>query len=248
MRLLLLSILLFAGTFCANATALQKNNVAKKEVIAKKPLTEKLDSSKLSVRKFSEEAISDYSKQKDFIYDDVAPKTTSLWSRFWRWIWGMIYELLGGKVSGSIIKYVLIAIVIALVVYLVIKLIGLDFKLLTRKSKDVEVPFDESLENIHEIDFDEQLSIALQNKNYRLVVRLLYLKTLKQLTDKRLIDWQPEKTNQAYVEELSRQPYHQQFVNLTYQFEYIWYGEFYIDQPTFESIHQSFKDFNQQTA
>ncbi|RZJ79912.1 MAG: DUF4129 domain-containing protein [Flavobacterium sp.] len=248
MRLLLLFFFLVAGAFCANATALQKNSAVKKEEVVKKPLLEKLDSSKISARRFSEEAIADYSKQKEFSYDDVAPKTTSLWSRFWRWIWSMISELLGGKVSGSIIKYVLIAIAIALVVYLVIKLIGLDLKLLTGKSKEVDIPFDESLENIHEIDFDEQLGIALQNKNYRLVVRLLYLKTLKQLTDKRLIDWQPEKTNQAYVEELSRQSYHQQFVELTYQFEYIWYGEFYIDQPTFESIHQSFKDFNQQTA
>ena len=236
------------GTFCANATAVQKINAVKKEVIAKKPLIEKLDSSKISVRKFSEEAISDYSKQQEFIYDDVAPKTLSVWDRFWRWIWSLINELLSGKTSGSIIKYVLIGVVIALVVFLVIKLIGLDLKLFTRKSKSLDVPFSETLENIHEIDFDEQLNIALQNKNYRLVVRLLYLKTLKQLTDKNLIDWQPEKTNQAYVEELSRQSYHQQFVELTYQFEYIWYGEFYIDQPTFESIHQSFKDFNQQTA
>ena len=248
MRLILLFIFLMASTFCAQASALQKKDSVQKVIRVKKPLLIKLDSSKISVRKFSEEAIADYSKQKDFIYDDVAPKTMSLWDRFWRWIWSLINELLSGKTSGSIIKYVLIAVVIALVVYLVIKLIGLDLKLLTRKSKHVEVPFSETLENIHEIDFEEQLNIALQNKNYRLVVRLLYLKTLKQLTDKRLIDWQPEKTNQAYVAELSRQPYHAEFVSLTNQFEYIWYGEFYIDQPSFEPIHQSFKDFNQQTA
>lgn len=248
MRLLLLFIFFFTGTLSANSAVLQKNEVAKKEMVKKKPLVEKLDSSKIAVRKFSEEAISDYSKQQEFIYDDVAPKTISVWDRFWRWIWSLINELLSGKTSGSIIKYVLIGVVIALVVFLVIKLIGLDLKLFTRKSKSLDVPFSETLENIHEIDFDEQLNIALQNKNYRLVVRLLYLKTLKQLTDKNLIDWQPEKTNQAYVQELSRQSYHQQFVALTYQFEYIWYGEFYIDQPTFESIHQSFEDFNQQTA
>jgi hypothetical protein len=248
MRLLLLFIFFFTGTLSANSAVLQKNEVAKKEMVKKKPLVEKLDSSKIAVRKFSEEAISDYSKQQEFIYDDVAPKTISVWDRFWRWIWSLINELLSGKTSGSIIKYVLIGVVIALVVFLVIKLIGLDLKLFTRKSKSLDVPFSETLENIHEIDFDEQLNIALQNKNYRLVVRLLYLKTLKQLTDKNLIDWQPEKTNQTYVLELANQPYHQQFVALTYQFEYVWYGEFYIDQPTFESIHQSFKDFNQQTA
>ena len=116
------------------------------------------------------------------------------------------------------------------------------------KLGDVEGFKKETLENIHEIDFSEQIAIALQNKNYRLVVRLLYLQTLKQLSDKNLIDWQPEKTNQTYVSELKQQPYHQQFVSLTNQFEYIWYGEFYIDENTFQPIYQSFQEFNTQMA
>ena len=248
MRLLLWLSLILCCTFSVNATAVQKKDTLQKIVTVKKTQPLKLDSSNISIRKFSEQAITDYSKQKDFIYDDVAPKSVSWWDRFWAWIWSMIRELLSGKTSGSIIKYILIAVVIALVVFLVIKLIGLDLKLLTRKSKKLEVPFEEHLENIHEIDFSEQIAIALQNKNYRLVVRLLYLQTLKQLSDKNLIDWQPEKTNQTYVSELKQQPYHQQFVSLTNQFDYIWYGEFHIDQQTFETIHQSFKDFNQHIA
>ncbi|TKC12315.1 DUF4129 domain-containing protein [Pedobacter polaris] len=248
MRLLLLALLLFTCTLGVEATVLQKKRVATKVAVVKKPLILKIDSSKVSLRKFDEQSITDYSKQKEFMYDDVAPKSLSWWDRFWHWIWRIIGELLRGKTSGSIIKYLLIAIVIALIVFAVFKLIGLDYKLLSGKSKTLEVPFEESLENIHEIDFDEQLTAALQSGNYRLVVRLLYLKTLKQLTDKQLIDWQPEKTNQTYVLELANQTYQQDFTILTNQFEYIWYGEFHIDKDTFETIHQSFQQFNQKTA
>jgi hypothetical protein len=242
MRLLLVFFIVFTWTCSAQATAVQKP-VAKP--VVKKGIVLKSDSSTIALRKFDEAAVKKYSEQKEFIYDDVAPQSLSLWDRFWRWVWRLINSLFSGGITGSIIKYILIAVVIALVVFVVIKLIGLDYKFLTGKSKTVAIPFEESLENIHEIDFDEQIDLALQSGNYRLAVRLLYLKTLKQLSDKELINWQPEKTNQAYVLELENENYKQEFNTLTNQFEYIWYGEFFIDKRSFEPINQSFLQFNQ---
>ncbi|KQB99469.1 DUF4129 domain-containing protein [Pedobacter sp. Hv1] len=245
-------ILLFLLFFCGaipvvHATALQKpvvqHAVAKKE----KPTLKVDTNSKVELRKFDNEAIKNYSKKRDFIYDD-SQQAPSLWDRFWRWIWSLINEVLGNKIGGTIIKYVLVALVIALIVFIVLKLMGIDFKLLTGKSKTINVPYQEGLENIHEIDFDEQIEQAMQLGNYRLVVRLLYLKTLKQLSDKELIHWLPEKTNQAYVLEIANQTQQQEFAQLTNQFEYIWYGEFFIDKSSFEPIQESFQQFNQQKA
>ena len=242
MRLLLVFFIFFIWTSTVQATAVQ-TPVAKP--VVKKGIVLKSDSSRIDLRKFDETAVKKYSQQKEFIYDDVAPQSLSLWDRFWRWVWRLINKVFSGGITGNIIKYILIAVVIALVVFIAIKLIGLDYKFLTGKSKTVAIPFEESLENIHEIDFDEQIDFALQNANYRLAVRLLYLKTLKQLSDKELINWQPEKTNQAYVLELENENYKQEFNTLTHQFEYIWYGEFFIDKLSFESINQSFLQFNQ---
>ncbi|MFA6275127.1 MAG: hypothetical protein WC622_00150 [Pedobacter sp.] len=242
MRLLLVFFIFFIWTGTGQATAVQ-TPVAKP--VVKKGIVLKSDSSAIDLRKFDEIAIKKYSQQKEFIYDDVAPQSLSLWDRFWRWVWRLINKVFSGGITGSIIKYILIAVVIAIVVFVVIKLIGIDYKFLAGKSKTVAVPFEESLENIHEIDFDEQIDFALQNGNYRLAVRLLYLKTLKQLSDKQLINWQPEKTNQAYVLELENENYKQEFNTLTNQFEYIWYGEFFIDKHSFEPINQSFLQFDQ---
>lgn len=250
MRFSLVFFLLFLGIFNIQAIAVQKLAVVKmasKPKVVKKPQVLKIDSTNVELRTIDEQAVNNYSKQKEFIYDDVAPANMSWWTKFWRWFWRMIGQLLNGEISGGIIKYVLIALLVVGVVYAIIKIIGLDLKLLTGKSKRVEIPYEESLENIHEIDFDAQLEQAIENGNYRLAVRLLYLRTLKNLTDKNLIDWRPEKTNQAYVGELVNENYKNEFTSLTNQFEYIWYGEFFIDKNIFEPINESFHGFNQLT-
>lgn len=208
----------------------------------------KNDTSKVDVRKIDSAAVKSYSKQKDFIYDDVPPDSLSLWDRFWNWLWNLLGKAFSGKLSGTLVKYILIGLVVAIVVFLIIKLAGLDYKVLAGKSKSLDIPFEETLDNIHEINFDEQLAQALQSNNYRLAVRLLYLKTLKHLSDQKMINWLPEKTNQTYVNEIHNVEKKQVFANLTLQFEYIWYGDFSIDKNEFESINQSFKQFNSSKA
>lgn len=244
---ILLFLLFFCGAFNARATALQKP-VVEKAVAKKEPQVLKIDTnSKVELRRFDEQAIKNYSKKRDFIYDDTVA-VPSAWDRFWAWVWSLVREVLGNKLGGTIIKYILVALVIALIVFIMLKLMGIDYKLLTNRSKPIAVPYQEGLENIHEIDFDEQIEQAMQMGNYRLVVRLLYLKTLKQLSDRELIHWLPEKTNQAYVLEIADQAQQQEFAQLTTQFEYIWYGEFFIDKNSFAPIQESFHQFNQHKA
>lgn len=84
----------------------------------------------------------------------------------------------------------------------------------------------------------------MQNRNYRLAVRLLYLQTLKHLSDKEIIDWQPNKTNLAYVAEVQNGQGYEEFTPLTHQFEYVWYGDFKLDKSAYEHIQLAFQQFN----
>lgn len=243
MRLILVFFLLIGLNF-AHATPLQKP-VVTPIVVPKKKQVLKNDTSTVILRKFDGQSVKNYSKQKEFIYDDVVPESQNLWDKFWIWVWRSINRVLANKIGGGVVKYILVALVIGIIVFIVIKLIGLDFRFFTGKSKTIEVPYQETLENIHEINFEEQIDKAIQDGNYRLVVRLLYLKTLKQLNDQNLINWLPEKTNQTYVSEIANEGIRRDFATLTNQFEYIWYGEFFIDKTSFEPIQQSFHQFNQ---
>lgn len=248
MRLLLLAVLLF---FSVDLLAQQPPKLVVRKTV-KDSVALKLDSSKTQVREFDNEAIQKYKAEKEFQYGEEEPKGLNWWQRFWRNFWNWIDRLFGERQAVStkpsvwplIIKYTTIAICIGLIVFAIVKLTGVDLKFLTGKSKTVDVPYDESLENIHEISFDDEIENTLQNGNYRLGVRLLYLQTLKHLSDKGVIDWLPNKTNLAYVREVQKETAYDDFARLTNQFEYIWYGDFNIDKTTFAQIQQSFQQFN----
>ena len=59
-----------------------------------------------------------------------------------------------------------------------------------------------------------------------------------------MISWQREKTNQAYLMEITDVEKRKSFQTLTQQFEYIWYGEFIIDQERFNLVKKNFDVFN----
>ncbi|WAC41506.1 DUF4129 domain-containing protein [Pedobacter sp. SL55] len=246
MRILLLVVLLLF------AIDLQARQVAKPMLSKPKDsVALKLDSSKTQVKQFDNETIQKYKSQKEFQYGDEEPKNLSWWDRLWRAFWKWIDRLFGERETTSgpsiwpkVLKYVTIGICIGLIIFAVFKLVGVNFKWFTGRSKTVDVPYDEHLENIHEISFEDEIANTLQNGNYRLAVRLLYLQTLKHLSDREIIDWLPNKTNLEYVKEMQGQNGQDTFASLTYQFEYIWYGDFQIDKLAFGQIQQSFQQFN----
>ena len=94
------------------------------------------------------------------------------------------------------------------------------------------------------MDFEERIKEAVNNRDYKLAVRLYYLKMLKLLSDKKIIDWQINKTNSSYVKEVKKINLHNQFEKITTIFEWIWYGEFPIDETSFVKVRNIFTEFN----
>jgi hypothetical protein len=228
--------------------------------IAAKPATLVPDTSNVTVRHLSEAALAKYRSQPDFQYKETEV-STSVWTRFWRWFWHWLRSFLHfrsvrGKSSMTvmsviltILKYVFLLAAAGAIVYLIFKMAGVDLSFLfRRRSKAIPIPYTESLENIHDINFDSAIEEAINKHNYRLAVRLLYLKCLKQLSDASLIKWQPEKTNNSYLNELADADQKVIFNSLTRRFEYVWYGEFPIDGQTFNRINLQFQEFKSKIA
>jgi hypothetical protein len=206
----------------------------------------RIDSSKVDARNFSSSALNKYRNDPEFDYH-TNPERETWWDRFWEWLWHIIENLFSGSKtsqtqSNTPLKYVLLALIVGLLGYLITKIVGVQ-NIFNRASKDIALPYTESLENINAITFEEEIEKAIANRNYRLAVRLLYLRSLKQLNDAHLIDWQIEKTNSAYLNELTNNEQRRSFSILTRQFEYVWYGDFPIDGQLFQNINISFIDF-----
>ena len=216
--------------------------------IKKQPLKTKVDSSKVEVRSFNAKAIAKYKADKDFNYTGRSTGEPTLWEIIWDWFWDTLARWFSMiPFGGSILRYILLAAAVLLLAYIVLKSLGIDaIQLLRGESGKVDLAYSESLENIHEINFDAEIEKAVSQHNYRLAVRLLYLKCLKQLSDNNLIHWQIDKTNSAYLVELTDADQQRTFGQLTRQFEYVWYGNFAIDKQAFSNIDRLFQNFKQQ--
>ena len=191
------------------------------------------------------------SAQLTTIHDDRAyrygndlPPTASPWDRFLAWFWSTVEELFRSKAYRNAGQYLLMATIAGGVVWLLYKAEFLG-NLFPNRAKQAPLGYNTLDDNIHEINFTDRINQAVEARHYRLAVRLLYLQSLKSLADAGLIRWQADKTNRQYALELMGNPKRLPFEQLTTQFEYVWYGDFPVDEARFGLIRQQFNQFNQ---
>jgi len=204
----------------------------------------KNDSSNIKIKVPPSAELQKMLSDEDYIYDRVGPAPKTPWERFKEWFWRMVDDLFdsnGGKIGLGILKYLLIAAAIVLIIFLLIK--NNIRSLFYGKSASIAIDFKEFEEDIHSINFQELIAKAIQNKDYRKAVRLHFLKLLKELTDKNLIKWQIDKTNNDYTIELAKSKYSAQFNELALLYEYIWYGDFELSEESFKNTVSKFNAF-----
>jgi hypothetical protein len=104
-----------------------------------------------------------------------------------------------------------------------------------------------SLEQIEdrfqELDLDDYIRQAIERGDYALAVRLYYLAALKALSARELIQWKKDKTNLSYLTELRGKPQLTAFQEITYIFEWVWYGQSGIDRQEFDRIQPKMRGF-----
>lgn len=117
----------------------------------------------------------------------------------------------------------------------------------TEKQKE-EQSEEQPAENIFEMNFERELKKSIDAKEYRMAVRLLYLRTLRDLSHRNLISYTHEKTNSDYLLQLAGTNYYKNFFKLTRSFDYTWYGQFELSQDSFAMIQSDFAAFKQQLS
>lgn len=256
-RLLVVVLALTLSVVVAGKGAgVKKNPPVAAQAIKKTPLHLYKDTSGIQVKHFDQNALNYFKKDPAFNYhDNEGAGEPSFFQKLLTWLEDILFGWMRtARFNGTwlgffltLLKYLIYAGLLALLVFVIIKALGIDaINLLRGNSKRIDIPYSEAVEDINAIDFDDELEKAIAQNNYRLAVRLLYLRSLKQLSDLQLIHWQIDKTNSAYVNELTDPSQKQVFSLITRQFEYVWYGNFSIDKQAFINISGLFQDFKQQ--
>lgn len=201
------------------------------------------DSSNVSVRSFDIIELQELKQDKDFQYDELTGPPPNVWVRFWKWVWLKITEIMSTKSGQRTVYTTFTIIAVAAIVFFVLRVMGMNkSSLLSRNEGNLQ--FTTSIEDINSISFEDAIRDAVERRNFRLAIRLLYLQTLKQLADKEYIEWQIDKTNTDYIKEVAGKPWQSLFKKLSYNFEYAWYGDMNIGKEEFDSLNLQFQQFN----
>ena len=205
-----------------------------------------VDSSQTIVDRPSAERQKEIFYDKDYLFDKKGKPPVSWWDRFWDWFGRQMDEMFSTKTGTTFLllfKWVLIIAGLGLIIFLLLKT---DIRFLFyKKSKSGNIDFSEITEDIHKIDFDKQIDEAIAKKDFRKAVRLYFLKILKSLSDKNLIDWKPDKTNYDFYVELKEQNCQNDFRSVSVLYDYVWYGDFSLNENEFKTAAQQFRQFNE---
>jgi hypothetical protein len=203
------------------------------------------DSSKIEQRTFSSSSLNTYENDKDFQYEKEPAEGQTWWEKFWDWVWNKYDDIMSTDTGRNTMKAIYWLLGAGAVAFFVLKVSKMNRLNLFTASPQGNPSYRIEEENIHEIPFDSAIQNALRDGNYRLAVRLLYLQNLKMLTDKNLIDWQPNKTDKDYLNELTP-ALQQPFSRITVVFEYAWYGQQSITGDDFAELREDVIKFQKQ--
>lgn len=202
------------------------------------------DSSAVKVRVPSGGALGGYRTDRSFIYDDK-PEPLDTGSPIGKWLREQLQRLFRTKALGFVFQnmnYVIMALA-ALVVILVIRKLSLS-GLVYRKDKTYASFVLNNAQEEMNIDPNLMISEAVKNKDYRAAVRYYYIKSIRQLAGKDLINFQTNKTNSQYIKELREPEIKKTFQKLTLLFEKTCYGGRTLEETHFEEARNLFETFN----
>jgi hypothetical protein len=148
------------------------------------------------------------------------------------WFQTLLWLLIIGGFAGFIIWY----------------LAGSNVSLFRKKAKatDDEDRDQMETENIFAINYQKEIDKAARQENYRLAVRLMFLRLLKNLSEKNIIQYSQGKTNFDYLLQLHPTRYYKDFFRITRNYEYSWYGQFEVNEQAYRIIRNDFDNLDRQ--
>jgi hypothetical protein len=114
------------------------------------------------------------------------------------------------------------------------------------KRKSLDSPGSEEEPFKEREEYERLIREAEKSNELNLATRYGYLKIMKTLADKELIQFSMDKTNEDFIRELQDHFLQKEFGEITRIYEYVWYGEIFLKNDMYDKIKFSFEKFDQQ--
>jgi hypothetical protein len=139
-----------------------------------------------------------------------------------------------------------IAIIGGFAAFVIIYLANSNVGLFRRKNSEFRAEGEEDTEtdDIFAINYQREIEKAVSKGNYRFAVRLMFLQLLKNLSEKKVIQYKTDRTDFDYLMQLYSTKYYNDFSRIVRDYEYSWYGLFPIEPEQFNLIRKDFENFD----
>jgi len=199
------------------------------------------DSSQVVVRQPDSKFIDSYRSQKEFNYA-LPPLETNFLKQFWEYLLRK-YRILA-DITDAIPLIYKILMGGMIIFFLFVVVTKTRFYKIFYSDKEIESPdYKFSGNDDQSIDFDEAIRLQMAQQQYRLAIRLLYLKVIGQLRVKEMIHYSKEKTNVDYLHDLTSDDLKLRFTTTTSIYNHVWYGDVEIAEDQFVKFEKRFLSF-----
>lgn len=192
------------------------------------------------------EVIEDYKKDSDLNYEHIYQEDRSWWDNFWGWLKRKVGELFDIPTTDSenslpIYVWIILGLAVVGIVFFIFRneISTLWGKRNVKSTQTLKTEFVDL--SVDANTLETQLQTAINEKDYKEAVRLCYTLSLKQLVEAGHIEFRIEKTNSEYLFELPQGILREPFKQLTFYFDYIFYGNFEATEAVFEKAQQQYK-------
>lgn len=207
-------------------------------------------SSPIEKKAFNKEHLDTYKADKEFDYE-VEKRQITLLEKIVDWFKRILLKILGWifgveRATGilSFIFRILPYAIGVVVLFLLVKFfLKVNVKSMVQGNKNIAVvTLSEEEELIKNEDINILINNAIEAENYRLAIRYYYLLILQKLSNRNLIGWEQQKTNEDYINEIREETLKNKFIAGTYLYDFIWYGNFELDKIAFLKAQNKFTE------
>ena len=228
-------------SYCQHAASATNPNSYSYPDTTKKIFPAKEVDFNVNVRLVAEKRIEEYKNDPDFNYNNEQPEPDDWISKIKNWIEEQLAGMNSSKTFSTIIDYLYYGLMFLALILIVRGLIGADRRgIIFGKINKEELKLVESEEEISSLNFDQLITSAIDSKNFKLAVRYLFLKSLQQLSENAIIELRNNKTNYQYLSEIKNNQIANVFQKTTSLFEWVWYGNFPVDDKILKSSRNEF--------
>lgn len=196
-----------------------------------------IDTTTVVQKEFDENAIEDYRNNSDFnyeivdtpsLYEQVTDWFNRVFRRIMSWFFDDVEAPVGFLMSFlTVLPYLIAIFVLYLIVNFFLKINARNIISGKRNKEIVHIEDEEELLNSK--DLPKLIALAIKEGNYRLATRYQYVLLLQQLSNKEIIVWEQQKTNEDYIKEVHHKNIHTEFEEITRFYDFVWYGNFEIN-------------------